>query len=81
TKAKISPSSQVESYFIDLLHEEAKKGFQTSTLDKKTWNAIDNAIFSRDGMRYTVPKLKSKYNRLRKNYCEFSELLSEIGMG
>ena len=71
----------IEHEFIHLLHEEAKKGLQTSTLDKKSWVAIDNVIFSKYGKRYTVPKLKSKYNRLRKLHREFAKLLEHTGMG
>ncbi|OVA02108.1 Myb/SANT-like domain [Macleaya cordata] len=70
----------IEEHFIQLLHEEAKKGLQTSTLEKKRWVAIDNAIFSKFSKRYTVPKLKSKYNRLRKLHREFAKLATHPRM-
>ncbi|OVA03342.1 Myb/SANT-like domain [Macleaya cordata] len=69
-------SPPIENYFIQLVHEEAKKGLQTSTLDKKTWGAIDNAIFTKFGKRYTIPKLKSKYNCLRKSHRDFAQLMA-----
>ena len=69
----------VETYFINLLLKESHKGLHTSTLDQKTWKAIDNDMFSKFGRRYAIPKLKSKFNRLRKMYREFSNLLSQTG--
>ncbi|OVA04835.1 Myb/SANT-like domain [Macleaya cordata] len=71
----------IENYFVQLVHEEAKKGLQTSTLDKKTWGAIDNAIFTKFGKRYTIPKLKSKYNRLRMSHRAFAQLIAQTGIG
>ncbi|KAM6567968.1 hypothetical protein CsatA_027096 [Cannabis sativa] len=71
----------IESYFIGLLYEEAKKGLQTTTLDKKGWLKIENDIFNKFGKRYKMDKLKSKFNRLRKAHREFSHLLLHTGMG
>ncbi|PON93790.1 Myb/SANT-like domain containing protein [Trema orientale] len=74
----IWPAS-VETYFITLLLKESKKGLHTATLDKKTWKAIDNDMFSRFGRRYAIPKLKSKFNRLRRMYRDFSDILAQTG--
>ncbi|KAF4381384.1 hypothetical protein G4B88_029739 [Cannabis sativa] len=70
---------QVERYFIALLLKESKKSLHTSTLDRKTWKAIDNDLFSNFGRRYDLAKLKSKFNRLRKMHREFSSILSQTG--
>ncbi|XP_062082796.1 L10-interacting MYB domain-containing protein-like [Humulus lupulus] len=70
---------QVETFFITLLVKESKKGLHTSTLDRKTWKAIDTDMFSKFGRRYAIPKLKSKFNRLRKMHREFSNILSQTG--
>ncbi|XP_062118539.1 uncharacterized protein LOC133832159 [Humulus lupulus] len=71
----------IESHYIGLLYEEAKKGLQTTTLDKKGWLKIENDIFNSFGKRYKMPQLKSKFNRLRKAHREFSHLLEQTGMG
>ncbi|XP_062075920.1 L10-interacting MYB domain-containing protein-like [Humulus lupulus] len=71
----------IKSHFISLLYEEAKKGLQTTTLDKKGWLKIENDILNSFGKRYKMPQLKSKFNRLRKAHREFSHLLEQIGMG
>ncbi|XP_062074947.1 uncharacterized protein LOC133778952 [Humulus lupulus] len=61
----------IESHFISLLYEEAKKG----------WLKIENDILNSFGKRYKMPQLKSKFNRLRKAHREFSHLLEQTGMG
>ncbi|XP_062089536.1 uncharacterized protein LOC133796072 [Humulus lupulus] len=71
----------IESYFISLLYEEAKKGLQTTTLDKKRWLKIEKDIFNSFGKRYKMPQLKYKFNRLRKAHRGFSHLLEQTGMG
>ncbi|XP_062100697.1 L10-interacting MYB domain-containing protein-like [Humulus lupulus] len=71
----------IESHYIGLLYEEAKKGLQTTALDTKGWLKIENDIFNSFGKRYKTPQLKSKFNRLRKTHREFSHLLEQIGMG
>lgn len=70
----------IESHFITLLHKESKKNSHPSKLDKKTWKAINDDMFSKFGKRYTVPKLKAKYNRLRRMHRAFSDLLAQAGV-
>lgn len=69
-----------EIHFITLLHKEFKKYSHSSKLDNKTWKAIDDDMFSKFGKRYTVPKLKAKYNRLRRMHRAFSDLLAQTGV-
>ncbi|KAH0982037.1 hypothetical protein GBA52_009214 [Prunus armeniaca] len=71
----------IEDHFIHLLHEEAKKGLQTNTLDKNEWAGIEKKLFDKFGKRYNRDKLKQKYNRLRKIHREFGKLISQTGMG
>ncbi|CAB4316444.1 unnamed protein product [Prunus armeniaca] len=52
----------IEDHFIHLLYEEAKKGFQTNTLDKNEWVGIEKKLFDKFGKRYNSDKLKRKYN-------------------
>ncbi|PON87695.1 Myb/SANT-like domain containing protein [Trema orientale] len=70
-----------ESFFIGLLYEEAKKGLQTTTLDRKTWQKVEEELFKKFAKRYKIDKLKSKFNRLRIAHREFSQLLQNTGMG
>ncbi|RZC76337.1 hypothetical protein C5167_000420 [Papaver somniferum] len=71
----------IVDYFVQLVHDEAKNGLQTTTLEKKKWGEIDNALFAKFGKRYNIPKLKAKFNRLRIEHREFARLVSDTGMG
>ncbi|XP_026432961.1 L10-interacting MYB domain-containing protein-like isoform X2 [Papaver somniferum] len=71
----------IVDYFVQLVHDEAKNGLQTTTLEKKKWGEIDNALFAKFGKRYSIPKLKAKFNRLRIEHREFARLVSDTGMG
>ncbi|POO02656.1 Myb/SANT-like domain containing protein, partial [Trema orientale] len=70
-----------ESFFIGLLYEEAKKGLQTTTLDRKTWQKVAEELFNKFAKRYKIDKLKSKFNHLRIAHREFLQLLQNTGMG
>ncbi|KAK2637714.1 hypothetical protein Ddye_025509 [Dipteronia dyeriana] len=54
---------------------------QTSTFTKKVWGVIDDKVLADTGKRYTIPKLKAKFNRFRKKHREFSDLLDHTGFG
>ncbi|KAI3847283.1 hypothetical protein MKX03_006545 [Papaver bracteatum] len=71
----------IVDYFVQLVHDEAKNGLQTTTLEKKKWAEIDNVLFAKFGKRYIIPKLKAKFNRLRIEHREFARLVSDTGMG
>ncbi|RZC85850.1 hypothetical protein C5167_026516 [Papaver somniferum] len=71
----------IVDYFVQLVHDEAKNGLQTTTLEKKKWGEIDNALFAKFGKRYSIPKLKAKFNRLCIEHREFARLVSDTGMG
>ncbi|KAK1559295.1 hypothetical protein Q3G72_012910 [Acer saccharum] len=71
-----------EAVFIHIMHEHVKKGnLQTSTFTKKVWGVIDDEVLAKTGKRYTIPKLKAKFNRFQKKYREFSDLLNHTGFG
>lgn len=73
-------SSRNEAIFIRILHEHVKMGdLEKSTFSKKTWYVIDDELYAETNRRYTVPKLKSKFNRLRKKLREFSDLIKHPG--
>ena len=38
-------------------------------------------MFAQSNKRYIVPQLKSKFNRLCKKHCEFSDLIKHAGFG
>ena len=42
---------------------------------------IENGMFAQTNKRYIVPQLKSKFNRLCKKHCEFSDLIERTGFG
>ena len=42
---------------------------------------IENEMFTQTNKRYMVLQLKFKFNRLRKKYHEFSDLIEHIGFG
>lgn len=78
-KAKWSPVN--ESIFIHILHEHVKKSdLQTSSFSKKVWFMIYDELYAETLKRYSVPKLKAKYNCLRKKHREFSELINHTGI-
>ncbi|KAK1591110.1 hypothetical protein Q3G72_002479 [Acer saccharum] len=71
-----------EAVFIRIMHEHVKKGdLQTSTFTKKVWGVIDDEVLAETGKRYTMPKLKAKFNRFRRKHREFSDLLNHTGFG
>ncbi|KAK3198449.1 hypothetical protein Dsin_021864 [Dipteronia sinensis] len=77
---KVEWSAKDESIFINVLHEHVQKGdFQKSTFSKKTWELIADKLHTETNKRYTLPKLKSKFNRLRKKHREFSNLIEHCG--
>ncbi|KAH9659583.1 hypothetical protein KPL70_023902 [Citrus sinensis] len=74
-------SSRNEEIFIRILHEHVKMGDLDSktTFNKKIWSVIDDKLFAETNRRFTEPKLKSKFNRLRKKHREFSDLIKHPG--
>ncbi|ESR37362.1 hypothetical protein CICLE_v10028960mg [Citrus x clementina] len=50
-----------------------------TTFIKRHWCVIDDELFAETNKSYTIPKLKSKFNRLRKKYREFSDLIKHPG--
>ncbi|KAK0605481.1 hypothetical protein LWI29_027326 [Acer saccharum] len=71
-----------EAVFIRIMHEHVKKGdLQISTFTKKVWGVIDDEVLAETGKRYTIPKLKAKFNRFRRKHREFSDLLNHTGFG
>ena len=74
-------SSRSEGIFIRILHKHVKMGELDSktTFIKRHWCVIDDELFAETNKRYTIPKLKSKFNRLRKKYREFSDLIKHPG--
>ena len=48
----------IESYFIGLLHDETKKGLQTTTLDKKRWQKIKNDIYIIFNLELNLPDIE-----------------------
>ncbi|CAL2228986.1 unnamed protein product [Prunus armeniaca] len=71
-----------ETIFIHILHEYVKKGdLQTSTFKMKVWAEISDELYAQCGLKCTIPQLKSKFNRLRKVHCDFSDLIEHTGFG
>ncbi|KAI4351057.1 hypothetical protein L6164_005444 [Bauhinia variegata] len=73
----------VESYFIDLMEEEVRKGNrQTTTLTKAAWRHINIELKRKFGKEYTPVQFKNKFNQLRGIWREFDSLLKmESGLG
>ncbi|KAK3221059.1 hypothetical protein Dsin_015029 [Dipteronia sinensis] len=70
-------STRNDVIFILILHEHVKKGdLQTSTFHKRVWSTIGDELFQQTKKRFTVLRLKSKFNRLRKKQREFSNLIT-----
>ncbi|KAH7575724.1 hypothetical protein ACOSP7_004370 [Xanthoceras sorbifolium] len=73
-------SARNEKIFIHILHEHVKEGdLKASTFSKKIWTLIDDELHAETNKRFTISKLKSKFNRLRKKHREFSDLIQQSG--
>ncbi|KAK4803587.1 hypothetical protein SAY86_003404 [Trapa natans] len=64
-----------ELAFIHILLGKLKQSGNIS-FKRAIWSEMDNELFTVVGERYGVEKLRGKFNRLRKKYREFSELIS-----
>ena len=69
---KVEWNARNEVIFIRLCHEHMKKGdLQTSTFNKRIWKLIEEELWKESSKRFLVAQLKSKFNRLRKNFVNF----------
>lgn len=72
----------IESYFIELIEDEVKKGNRpTTTLTKPAWNFVKQKLKERTKKDYNQDQIKNKYNQLRARWKDFSKLLEETGIG
>ena len=70
-----------EIEFLRILYERVKKDPNGTPSFKSTnWQQIGEELFLSSRERYTVDKLKGKYNRLRQKHYQFSELLEHTGV-
>lgn len=64
-----------ELAFIQILLNKLKQ-LGNISFKRAMWSEMDDELFAVVGERYGVEKLRGKFNRLRKKYREFSELIS-----
>lgn len=64
-----------ELAFIQILLEKMKQ-LGNISFKRAIWSEMDEELFAVMGERYGVDKLRGKFNRLRKKYREFSELIA-----
>ncbi|XP_031406941.1 uncharacterized protein LOC116215385 [Punica granatum] len=64
-----------ELAFIQILLEKIKQMGNIS-FKRAIWSEMDGELYAAAGERYGVEKLRGKFNRLRKKYREFSELIA-----
>lgn len=69
-----------DTYFIELLLEQVRKGNKTGHgFRKQSWAEMITLFNSKFGFHYDTDVLKNRYKRLRKQYNEMKSLVNQTG--
>jgi hypothetical protein len=67
-----------EDIFVRLLVQAVDRGgISHGSVGSKTWPEIYNVMLGLTDLEWTLDQLQSKYNKLRTDHKEFSELLTD----